>query len=545
MKDKLLRVKEWIPIYIFIICVVLAEVTGIMLDGGDSFRLPRQWLILGTVLVLAGAVPISVFLSDLFRNKIATDSSIRQTKKKNCFIYTWLICFICWVPVWLAYWPVLLNYDAGNQMSQNAAEWYSMQHPVIHTKMLGFFYWLGNDVFHSVNAGFALYAAFQMLILSGCIAYAINYLYKKNVSFWVCVVVMLWVCFWPTHPILAISTTKDVIFSAIFLLFFILSVEWLESEVQWGIKKQMTYLVVLVFLLLFRKNAIYAVGLLEIGLLISTFIQRKKDVYVHLKKMCIVVFAGMVICQFLSFSMIHVFHVAKGSMVEALSVPLQQITRTYLENKEELSEPDREFITTIIPEEVLEHYDEHLSDPIKDEVDVKVLSENMNEFMSLYVRLGIEFPKTYVQAFLYSTEGYWYLDDVSHSQIGGGSGRQSGYLGTNVGDMTGIEGLHNVVHRSLLPSVETLYEKVATDNIHQNWPIIRWLFAPAFYVWMIVLGTILMILNRKTTVLPALFLLLGYFITVLLGPCCLVRYVYPMALCAPVILILSLTKNKN
>lgn len=456
----------------------------------------------------------------------------------------WGICFLSWVPVWLAYWPVLLNYDAYNQMSQWLAHWFSQQHPLVHTIMMGSFYWLGTTVFQSVNAGFALYAAVQMLLLSGAIAYAVNSLYRNHVKIWVCVLFLVWVCFFPIHPVLAISTTKDILFTTAFLLLFVLSVERM-TENNWNRKKQITYLCTLIVFMLFRKNGIYAVIVMELGVIFCGAVQwiKNKTVSVKIREMGILILAGIIMFHVFSFLLASVFHAVEGSKIEALSVPIQQIARVYTEHGNELSAQDKEMIETFIPAEALERYNEHLSDPVKDEADWSVLDENKKEYTALYLRLGCTFPGTYIAAFLRLTQGYWDLFDTSHSRIYGLDGeRRQGYLSTSV---TEIKNMEPVIHQSLFPSLECVYERIMTENAYQSWPVVSLLFAPAFYVWSIVIGMVLVIWEKRFFLLPGFFLILGYFITILLGPCCLMRYAYPLVLCAPLILAAAFAKETD
>ena len=150
-----------------------------------------------------------------------------------------------------------------------------------------------------------------------------------------------------------------------------------------------------------------------------------------------------------------------------------------------------------------------------------------------WVRLGIQHPAVYIDAFLDNGVGYWYLEDISHAQIYGiGTASGFGYLSTDNRTMpAGCE----IVPRSYLPGLRGLMEKIVSDNEYQRIPVLRIVFAPAFYWWMLCMYIAVAVYRRKyVMVLPVCFLT-AYYFTLLLSPTVLIRYMYPFVVTVPAI----------
>ena len=88
---------------------------------------------------------------------------------------------------------------------------------------------------------------------------------------------------------------------------------------------------------------------------------------------------------------------------------------------------------------------------------------------------------------------------------------------------------------SYLPGLRNLMEKIVSDNAYQRIPVLRIIFAPAFYWWMLCLYIATAVYRRKyAMVLPVLFLT-AYYVTLLLSPTVLIRYMYPFVVTVPAI----------
>ena len=117
------------------------------------------------------------------------------------------------------------------------------------------------------------------------------------------------------------------------------------------------------------------------------------------------------------------------------------------------------------------------------------------------------------------------MQDTSHAQVYGiGTESGFGYLSTDNRTMpAGCE----IVEHSFLPGLRTFMEKIVSDNEYSKIPVVRILFAPALYWWLLYLCIVASLYRKKyREILPMVFLV-AYYLTLLLSPTVLVRYIYP------------------
>ena len=150
--------------------------------------------------------------------KNRTEKSFLKNDKVG-FIITFVLILISWIPVFLAAFPGIYAYDAVTQTAEFYADaGLSGHHPIAHTALLWGLISLGRSLFGSYGAGMALYSIVQMIIMASIFAYVIYMLKKWNCPKVIRVCVLLFYMFVPVHSVLAISATKDVLFSGFFTL---------------------------------------------------------------------------------------------------------------------------------------------------------------------------------------------------------------------------------------------------------------------------------------------------------------------------------------
>ena len=150
-----------------------------------------------------------------------------------------------------------------------------------------------------------------------------------------------------------------------------------------------------------------------------------------------------------------------------------------------------------------------------------------------WIKLGMQHPRIYIDALLDNSIGYWYVQDRSHAQIYGiGTESGFGYLSTDNRTMpAGCE----IVEHSYLPALRAGMEHIVSDNVYQRLPVIRLIFAPAFYWWMLCLYIATVVYRRHYGLLVPVIFLLCYYMTLLLSPTVLIRYMYPFVVTVPAI----------
>lgn len=467
-------------------------------------------------------------------------SERKDVTEKYSWQQAWLfytgIILLLWAPVFLAYYPSVFAYDAEGQLYQVIAHDYSTHHPLLHTLFLGAFFRIGGEVFGSYQTGMALHSVVQMVLMAGTFGYALAYLKRRGVGACRRIVLLLFYGLFPTNSILALSTTKDVLFSAFVLLYTLGMYEMVspsKKDTVCGRKEYAVYMLWVVLMLLFRNNAVYAfAGTLPV---VCYGLHRTEKGGGTWKRYVLYSLAALALSGVWNAALKTATDARSGSPREMLSVPLQQMARTRVKAEETLTLDVREELEQYLPSEwVFAAYNPYLADPVKNRA---VIHDNPAGLVKTWVKLGVEHPGIYIDAFLDNSIGYWFLEDQTHARIYGiGTESGFGYLSTDNRTMPpGCE----VVERSYMPRLRVFMERIVSDNCYQKIPLVRLIFAPAFYWWMLCIYMAAVIYTRRyRLLLPVVFLVI-YYMTLLLSPTVLIRYMYPYVVTVPALWLLE------
>lgn len=509
----------------------------------DLRHLPGLIAQIGCMTILAASC-VALFLHGFpsMQEKLHRESvNVKKYQDWQVWLFNSGVIFLCWLPIFLAYYPSVFAYDAEGQLYQVIAHDYSTHHPLLHTLFLGAFFKLGDKLHGSYPAGMAVHSVVQMIMMAAVFGYTIAYLYRKGVSSFLRNALLIFYALFPTNSVLAISTTKDVLFSALVLLYTI-SLHGIVMRQKCGSAgdgvdgsmgcNRVWFLYVLwaVLLLLFRNNAVYAF-ILSVPCVFWGMYRMKGRVCGEWKRYLICTLAALVLFVAGSVSLKAVTGAHNGSPREMLSIPLQQMARTRVEAEQTLTPEMQQEVEKYLPAEwVFAAYNPYLADPVKNRA---VVHDDPAGLIKTWIKLGINHPQIYIDAFLDNSIGYWFIEDRTHAQIYGiGTESGFGYLSTDNRTMpAGCE----ITEHSYLPGLRVFMERIVSDNGYQNVPMIRLIFAPAFYWWMLCMYMAVVIYRRKYgLLLPVVFLVI-YYMTLLLSPTVLIRYMYPFVVTVPAI----------
>ncbi len=486
------------------------------------------------------AVPAASCIAPFLRNRTSSGEAERPLQKKHPLwqagLFYGMVIFLCWLPVFLAYYPSVFAYDAEGQLYQVIAGDYSTHHPLLHTLFLGAFFKLGG-VLGSYSAGMALHSIVQMILLAAAFAFVLSYLYEKGISRWRRMLLLAFYALFPTNSVLSLSTTKDVLFSALVLLYTMLLYHMIcDKKMQVDKRDGAASVILSVLLLLFRNNAVYAF-LVSMPLVYAGYRkwqigeERAQSASFGARTYLVLSIAALLFFAVCSAGLRAGTHAHSGSPREMLSVPLQQMARTRVKEEQRIDPALRKELEKYIPAEwVFAAYDPHLADPVKNRA---VIHDDPAGLIETWVKLGMRHLDVYVDAFLDNCVGCWYLEDISHAQIYGiGTESGFGYLSTDNRTMpAGCE----IIPHSYLPGLRSLLEKIVSDNQYQRIPVLRIIFAPAFYWWMLCMYMAVAVYRRKYIMLLPVCFLGAYYLTLLLSPAVLIRYMYPFVVTVPAI----------
>lgn len=430
-----------------------------------------------------------------------------------------------------------MSYDFHRQSLEAlwGPQYFDTHHPLVHTWLIYVFRCLGESL-GSYETGYACFSLLQQCVSVFVLAYACVLIYRLTARKWVLIVSVLFFGMFPLISVMVMCTTKDVLFGAFFLLFFLVTLERMRCERVW-----MDVLWVLsgILMMLFRNNASYAMVLFGAFFFLQS---RGKERIRALVLAALLAGGGFGALAALEYG----FDAGKGGDIEKYSVLYQSMARVGRNQRNTMSEEMWQLLDTYVSEECWDSYYPVLADSIKMGVqhinmDEKKSWDNMVEVLKAWATIGMRYPNDYLDAFLDLTRGYWFMDDTAHAEM----------LGTEKEERMGLlytynsaaeESLPGMQHLSKFPWLEERLESVLTENCYYSWPVVSMLFKPALWCWLFVLAGFFFWCRRSKKGLLAVAYPLAYFMTMLLGPTAIIRYVYPFILCAPVLVVLMVTE---
>lgn len=533
--------------------LAFALVAGKQLHTVESFALaaPASWIQILTLAVYFSGPVLYVFqwfaekTTNCIRNEAIEHGLAEERENKTQwkdFFHTWLVIFICWVPVFLAFYPGAFVYDAQDEYVQVASRTFSTHHPLSHVLMLGGFVCLGNKLFDSFNIGIAMYTLVQMVVLSGVFAYTILYL-RMHLSKKISMGVTLFYGLFPVIPMYAVCSAKDTLFNAAFLLVLVqmmkmleqvFDIKYRESAKKTFCKRDMIpFILASAGMMLFRNNGVIAYMILFLAVAVLAILRYKKEkFFVYL---AVAMLASFVLYSGVDKTLAFVLDADDSENQELLTVPIQQLARTWKYSPEVFSEEEQQILFSYIPEDILGIYDADLSDLVKANFDNQKYAEDSSGFWKVWSKGLTHKPVTYLNAWFMTSYGYWYPDTIIN--VYGGQQRFTFQYGDS--SYFGFETEQPGERDSKFPWLEEQYRRMSLELYQQNVPGISMLFSPGFLFW-VFMGSLLMCWYRKDYVylLPMAGIFLLWF-SVIPGPTFLVRYVLILWFALPLILFVN------
>lgn len=438
-----------------------------------------------------------------------------------------IVLLLMWLPVFLSIFPGAFAYDAPTEWEQFVSGQITTHHPVLHTLLIGICLEGGKLLFSSYNAGIAMYTIFQMLAMSAIFSYTISFMKRYHIPVLMRGFAFLFYGLSPVIHLFVVSSTKDTLFTGVFLLFILSLIDFGCRREEFFAKRHRQVFFVLSALgtMLLRNNGLYVVLVTLAVMLILGKKSRKK---------LLILFAVVgVLYGIVTGPVYKALQVEKGGVQEMFSVPLQQMARTYMYNYSELEQEDIALLEALIPKEDLNNYLPTLADNVKRNFRQDVFAENKGAYLKLWIKWGLKYPMTYISSFLINTSDFWYPLAVVDGYNPGGEStdyfRYSvGYPGERV---------------EMLEGVHELYRALSEDRSASEAPFIFLLISPGWYLLVTLYFCATYYCERKKEfLLPSLAILVSE-ITVLLGPIAQVRYVLILYFAFPVLFSMFLHKT--
>lgn len=446
----------------------------------------------------------------------------------RAFFLQWALIFLCWLPCFFAVYPGIYAYDGPIQLAQSLANDHVLvgQHPIVHTLYLDACFSAGLRFFGTNNAGMAIYAISQMLILSAALSLCCNFLARRRLPPILRAAALFYFALFPMNPVLAMSTTKDIPFAAA-LLVFVLAVWELSEEPDAffsSYRRPLLFFLSTCAMFLLRNNGVY---LFALSIPIWIILLRGHRIGISLLCAACLTFYAVFTGPVYSF-----LHVIPGDFHEALSIPAQQMARSVIYHRDELTAGELQTAFRMIPEKQLRSYAPRFADPVKNAVQTKYILHNKRKCLTTWISIGLKCPGSYVEAFLCNSLGFWDPDVDYQSDW-----TQNPFPYVEFQNKPNLPpDWFPVTRHSFLPGLSRFYESVATGRAIDRIPVLSLLISPALPFWILTGSIAFCVFRRQYACLVVFAPLFAFWITLLLSPVVLLRYAFPLQMCMPLMI---------
>ena len=448
------------------------------------------------------------------RAEESSSKAILGLRGRKLFIFSAIVCFLCYLPYFLYEFPGIMTADSLVQYEQiiGVRPW-SNHHPVVHTLLIKAFYSLGYRISGDAVTAISFYTVFQMIMVSLCGAEAVCLVDEMvgdrhgNVK----LLALGFYAFIPFNAVFAVTLWKDVPFACITTMLFVTVIRMTQKDE----KAQMTDWIRLslwaISFCLFRSNAWFAFILWSIFVLIRF---RK-----NLIRAAVAVLSVIIIVSVVKGPVFDAFSIERPDFTESLSVPLQQIAAV-LVNDRDIPEEDMKLIEAVIDTTFIhELYAPDFADNIKELVragNPQVIEKNKGKYLGLWFRLLLRYPGDYVKAWFDLVGGYIYPD-----------------IPYKVGDVDGIMGNDMGLYwKPLIGGNAVVKTKEILIKMSDFVPLYGMLWCIGAYSWLLIIGFV-MGLYRKREILGIVLLMLLIGTLLIASPVVDFRYAYGMIFSSP------------
>lgn len=386
---------------------------------------------------------------------------IGRMEKRFCRDYMYFvfagICFACWLPYLLLYFPGWISNDSVWQLEQ-VCGWVeaSNHHPYFHTMIIKFFFMLGFRMFGTYTGAAAAFVVAQMVFMACVYALVIYDFYKSGVHiFWLALGLFFYAGL-PMNGLYATCMGKDVIFAGVLLLYvreiYLLfgkekqevvlreytekahagnipeekvntkTAGWIrklhvpDGKVRQWFRNHKSYLYLTIYgflICVLRSNGILVFAGTAAGMIIAGLMQ--KEVRLLRWKKILLSSAIVFVCYLVyQGPVLYALHVTQPDTIEGLTMPTQHIISAYV-NSGEITEEEMALLNQAVPmENIASYYNPYYFDIVKDyiraEGDQQVIADNKGAFFKVWLQIGLRNPVQYLDAEVRQTCGYWMFD---------------------------------------------------------------------------------------------------------------------------------------
>ncbi|MBR1801721.1 hypothetical protein IJ768_00630 [Candidatus Saccharibacteria bacterium] len=534
--------------------IILSAILGLFLsflfyfgtkfmDATLSDRLV-EYNITDLIIPLLICIPVAFFFYFFLeiKVKLKEDKSFKL-KRWHIFIPLTIISII----MLLAYFPGHYPYDSFYMRWTYDNQNYTTHYSPLVSFLIGSFFSLGNAL-DSEHAGHAIMIVLQFLfvnlVMTEIIFYCSKKLKKKSFG-------ILFAIFFMFHPLvqsLLIRSGQDTIFGGLFLLILLTLLKLSEGENFFDRKIKYVIFGLLIFLFCAtRNNGIYA---LIPTIFFGIFALKDKNIR---KKVFLTTLIPTII--FLGYNHFLIGNIVKSKdsfFQETINVPIMQIARAAHDHPDdestrgELTEYFKEDCDAWINEKwSFEKYNRSagISDPYKNCLIVEKVEENPLKFFDLWRRIGEKYPASYFEAPLVFTLGLYhpYLPYPAKEP-----GHEVPFEWHTYVDCFYITyEVYGLKTSSLIPNLQWFMFSIISEQKWSQVPVMHLLWGAPFTTFTLFLAYVFTFYRKKYQYFLPLSFCLGLFITVMLAPVMLFRYLFPLVITTPILFYVILKSWKT
>ena len=331
---------------------------------------------------------------------------VRSFYQNHPFASVFLLLDLLWLPHIMIAYPAYFCYDSYSQLAQFLGmRDFTTHHPPMSTLLMSGVIRVGSLV--SGNFGLFLFILLQMLVCAAVHGYLFVLLREMRVPIWLQRLTLANCVFVPYYCAYIGVFLKDNLYTYAVVLFSIELIYILKERGGFLTEKSHCVLWILSVtgVILLRNNGKYMIypTLLILGIFLLVRWRRgaigerpswKKAVRV----VCLLLAPVLLAQGILSFT-IRNYGIEKGSIREALSLPMQQIARYVSCHGDEVTEEEKRAIAAVLDyDRLAEIYDPEISDPVKDTFNNDASQEDVIRFLRVWVSCFFKHPLTYICA---------------------------------------------------------------------------------------------------------------------------------------------------
>ena len=508
------------------------------------------------------------------------EQEITGEKKRIAYLKDWGIVlgmiFLFWLPFLILFFPtVSLGYDYYWQLMQGTGVYpLSAHHPVFGSLVFGGLYRIGY-LFGGATGGLFFTSLFQTLLMCGVLALCICCIKWLGLPRWIRGILLLFFALCPIFVTHGIWVIKDSIFSSLFTMFFLqvyMHVMATKGRIRFFWFSRLPWIVVTGLLSTFYRNGILPIVLVVfLGILWIGWRRREKD---RLKKWALAL-AVLLCCSLLWSGIQKWMGVYPTNAREAFCMLSRQVVNTlrYYPDAvggKDLATLEKAYRDNKSLKEVTKQYHAVKADPIKPSYFES--TGDMMDYIWVWLRLGLHYPGTYLDAFLEGSDGYWYPlysaqkvnhaiplnppeEDFANEERKNAKLNNAPLYAKNSLKDAGVDTKQIAVEyirskdeavaeifdvRSAFPDLRKELEKFYTWL--EGVPVVSVFFTPGFYTWLLLIALAYICSRRKAAgyLWPILLLVALCMVSPVNG---YMRYFLPVAMLAPLVMVLGLVKQ--